>query len=116
MRTIKFFKTSTNECPVKEFLDNLLSKQARKVTWVMNLVEELEIIPELYLKKLHGTDGIWEIRAQAGSNIFRILGFFETSSFIATNGFCKKNQKTPANEIVLAEKRKHEYINRSKQK
>jgi phage-related protein len=62
-----------------------------------------------YLKKLTNTDGIWEIRVQLGSDIFRILGFFENHNFIATNGFCKKSQKTPSSEIGLAEKRKCEY-------
>lgn len=78
----------------------------------MRLVEELEKVPELYLKKLTNTEGIWEIRIQVGSNIFRVLGFFENNNFIATNGFCKKSQKTPYNEIILAEKRKREYTNR----
>jgi phage-related protein len=115
-RTIKFFRNSAGKYPIEKFLDSLPAKQAQKVTWVMQLVEELKKVPEIYLKKLKNTDNIWEIRTQAGSNIFRILGFFEANNFIATNGFCKKNQKTPANEIVLAEKRRHEYYKRGKQK
>jgi phage-related protein len=110
VRTVKFFRDSVGKCPIEEFLDNLSAKQAQKVTWVMRVVEELEKVPELYLKKLKNTDDIWEIRVQTGANIFRILGFFERNSFIATNGFCKKSQKTPNNEIMLAEKRKREYI------
>ena len=109
MRTIKFFKNKNGACPIEEFLDNLSDKQARKITWVMQLIEKIEKIPELYLKKLSNTDDIWEIRIQAGFNIFRILGFFDSNNFIATNGFRKKSQKTPYNEIALAEKRKHEY-------
>lgn len=69
----------------------------------------MEIIPEQYFKKLTNTDGIWEIRAQIDSNIFRILGFFENNNFIATNGFAKKSQKTPSKEIALAEHRKREH-------
>lgn len=56
-----------------EFLDSLSAKQAQKVTWVMRAVEELEKVSELYLKKLKNTDGIWEIRIQLGSSIFRIF-------------------------------------------
>jgi len=112
MRTIKFFKNSVNECPIEKFLDSLSARQAKKVTWVLQLVEEAIWVPELYLKKLKNTDGIWEIRIQIDSNIFRILGFFDSSNFIATNGFCKKSRKTQSNEIAIAEKRKHEYKNR----
>jgi len=110
MREIVFFKDSNGECPIEDFLDGLSAKHAQKVTWVMRLIEELDRIPELYLKKLSASDGIWEIRIQASSNIFRVLGFFEANSFIATNGFCKKSQKTPLSEIALAKKRKREYI------
>ena len=59
------------------------------------------------------TDDIWEIRAQLGSDIFRVLGFFDTPArFIATHGFQKKTQKTPSQEIKTAEKRKAEYSNK----
>jgi phage-related protein len=110
MRGINFFRTQSGECPVEKFLDTLTPKQAQKVTWVMQLIEELARIPEQYFKKLVNTDGIWEIRIQLGSNIFRILGFFnDKNNFIATNGFQKKTQKTPKDEIQLAEKRKSEY-------
>lgn len=112
MRVIKFFKSSSGKCPVEEFLDSLSAKQAQRVTWVMRLVEELEKVPDIYLKKLKSTEDIWEVRIQASSDIFRVLGFFETDAFIATNGFCKKTQKTPLNEIALAEKRKKEYANK----
>jgi hypothetical protein len=41
----------------------------------MELIEDLEIVPVKYFKKMTGTDNIWEIRVQSGSNIFLILGF-----------------------------------------
>ncbi|MDN4501043.1 type II toxin-antitoxin system RelE/ParE family toxin [Alteromonadaceae bacterium BrNp21-10] len=75
MKTIHFYITEDGDCPVIEFLDSLTAKQAQKVTWVLKLIEELEDIPTTYLKKLVNTDGIWEVRAQAGNNIFRLLGF-----------------------------------------
>lgn len=112
MRVVKFFKSSSGKCPVEEFLDSLSAKQAQRVTWVMRLVEELEKVPDIYLKKLKSTEDIWEVRIQASSDIFRVLGFFETGTFIATNGFYKKTQKTPLNEIALAEKRKKEHANK----
>ncbi|MEN9503504.1 MAG: hypothetical protein RI964_2789 [Pseudomonadota bacterium] len=111
MREIHFYKTPSGESPIEEFLDSLTSKQAQKVTWVMQLIEEIEQVPVTYLKKLVNTDDIWEIRAQQGNNIFRLLGFFDGGKLIVlTNGFQKKTQKTPKAEIVLAEERKKDYL------
>jgi phage-related protein len=113
MRKIIFFRLDSGECPVEDFLDSLSSREAQKVTWVMQVVEDLERVPKQYFKKLTNTDDIWEIRAQRGSDIFRILGFFKTKvEFIVTNGFRKKTQKTPSGEITLAEKRKTHYLKR----
>jgi len=83
------------------------------MVWVMQLVEELEMPPKQYFKKLTNTDGIWEIRAIYGGSIFRVLGFFlEHSEFIATNGFKKKTQKTPATEILRSNRYKRDHLRR----
>lgn len=114
MREILFYRTKSGECPVEDFLDTLDGKQAQKVAWVMQAVEELEKVPTTYLKKLVNTKGIWEIRVQMGSNIFRFLGFFNQGDFIVlTNGFQKKTQKTPKSEILLSEHRKLDYLERN---
>lgn len=66
-----------------------------------------------YLKKLVNTEDIWEVRVQFSGDIFRLLGFFEANKLlILTHGFQKKTQKTPTNDIKLAEKRKADYIKR----
>ena len=114
MREILFYRTKSDECPIEDFLDTLDGKQAQKVAWVMQAVEELEKVPTRYLKKLVNTKGIWEIRVQMGSNIFRFLGFFNQGDFIVlTNGFQKKTQKTPKSEILLSEQRKKDYLERN---
>ncbi len=57
-------------------------------------------------------DGIYEIRVEVGSNIFRVFSFFDEGQMIVVaNGFQKKTQKTPRNEIELAKKIKKEYFN-----
>jgi len=115
MRELLFYKTESGECPVENFLNSLNAKQAQKVAWVMQVVEELDKVPTSYLKKLTNTDDIWEIRVQVGSDIFRFLGFFEKGSFIVlTNGFQKKTQKTPKSEIRLSEQRKQDYLARNR--
>lgn len=114
MKEIRFYTTQTGKVPVKEFLDSLNSKHAQKVAWVLELIERLDQVPTQYFKKLKNTDDIWEVRARIGSNSFRILGFTAGDKFvILTNGFSKKSQKTPKQEIQLAEQRKAEYLYRN---
>ena len=113
MRTINFYRTESGDCPVEEFLDSLTGKQAKKVLWVLRLVEELERVPSQYFKKLVDTADIWEVRVQLGSSIFRLLGFFdEPAVLVLTSGFAKKTQKTPPQEIATAEKRKQDHLSR----
>ena len=61
---------------------------------------------------MEGTVGLYEIRVEVGSNIFRAFSFFDEGQLIVVaNGVQKKTQKTPKNEIELAEKIKKEYFN-----
>ena len=116
MREVRFYTTESGDSPIEEFLDSLTGKQAQKVVWVLQLVEDLERVPRQYLKKMVGTDDIWEVRVQVGNNIFRLLGFFDSDQLmILTNGFAKKTQKTPRREIALAEQRKSNYLKRREQ-
>ena len=69
------------------------------------------MVPRQYFKKLVNTDDIWEVRVQLGNNIFRLLSFLDGNELvILTNGFVKKRQKTPLQEIALAEQRKRDYL------
>jgi len=113
MRTVEFYRLPDGNSPVEEFLDSLTGKQAQKVLWVLQLIEELEVVPRQYFKKLVDIEGIWEVRIQFGKDIFRLLGFFEYGALlILTNGFSKKTQKIPPQEIVLAFRRKDDYLAR----
>jgi phage-related protein len=115
MRTVNFYHRPNGQSPVEEFLDSLTGKQAQKVLWVLELIEELETIPRQYFKKLIESEGLWEVRIQLGNDIFRLLGFFDGGSLlILTNGFAKKTQKTPPQEIALAVRRKNDYLARRK--
>ena len=113
MKKIQFYRSESGNCPVEDFLDSLNSKQAQKVAWVLQLIEDIEVIPVQYFKKLVNTDDIWEVRVQAGNNIFRLLGFCDGERLVILNhAFQKKTQKTPSKEIKLAESRKREYLKR----
>ncbi len=54
-----FYKTAEGKCPVEEFLDSLPGKVAQKAAWVLSLLEDLEVVPSTYFKKLAGTEEIW---------------------------------------------------------
>ena len=76
------------------------------------MVEDLQWVPETYLKHIENTDGLYEIRVQLGNNIFRIFCFFDQGQLIVlANGFQKKTQKTPKQEIELALTIKADYEN-----
>ena len=111
MRKIKFYRLETGKCPVEKIFDSLTNKQFEKISFVLDLIEQIDIVPRKYFKKLKGTDDIWEVRVQQGNNIFRILGFFDGKELVVLNhAFTKKTQKIPKKEIAVAEKRKRNYF------
>jgi len=78
-------------------------------------LEDLEIVPSIYFKKLMGADEIWECRIKYGSNIYRIFCFFDSHSVVVlTHGLVKKSQKTPQREIEEAESYRKDFLSRRK--
>jgi phage-related protein len=68
------------------------------------------MVPKKYFSHMD-TDGLFEIRVEVGNNIFRVFSFFDEGNLvILLNGFQKKTQKTPKNEIEWAQKLKKEYF------
>ena len=116
-RDILFYKTRDGKCPVEAFLDSLPSRAAQKAAWVLSLAEDMDIVPSSYLKKMVGSDDIWEFRFQYGSNAYRIFCFFAGKSIVVlTHGLIKKTQKTPRKEIERAEAYKQDFLKRRKAK
>ena len=94
----------------QDFFDKQSKKVKAKIVWTLDLVEDLQRVPEIYLKHIENTDGLYEIRVQQGTDIFRIFCFFDQGQLVVlANGFQKKTQKTPQKEIDLALKIKAEY-------
>ncbi len=103
----------------KDYFEKFFIKQSAKVKskiiWTIELIEELEKIPESYLKHIESTKGLYEIRVKLSRDIFRIFCFFDKGKLIIlANGFQKKTQKTPKKEIDRALKIMEEYKNESK--
>ena len=80
-----------------------------KFNWTLGIIATMERVPDKFFKYIN--DGIYEVRVEVSGNIFRVFSFFDEGQLIVLiNGFQKKSQKTPKNEIVLAKKIKKEYL------
>ena len=66
----------------QEFFERQSSKVKAKIVWTFDLIEELHRVPETYLKHIVQTEGLYEIRVQHGSDIFRIFCFFDEGQLI----------------------------------
>lgn len=96
------------------FYNKQTQKVKDKINWIFGIIKDLEKIPEKYLKHIEGTD-LYEVRVGFGNNIFRIFCFFDKGKLVVIlNGFQKKSQKTPKQEIKLALKLKELYYEEQK--
>ena len=94
-----------------DFFETLKPDVRRKFNWTLKLIATVDRIPVKYFKHMEGTTGLYEIRVEVGSDIYRVFSFFDKGQLIILlNGFQKKSQKTPKNEIELAEKLKKQYF------
>ena len=83
----------------------------KKLNWTLQLIATQQRIPEKFFKHIAGSDGIFEVRVEVGSDIFRVFSFFDKGKMVVlVNGFQKKTQKTPKSEIKMAEKLKAAYV------
>jgi len=94
----------------EKFFVNQRKRVKDKIIWTLSLIEELPIVPETYLKHIKSTNGLYEIRIKDSRDIFRIFCFFDSGKLIVLmNGFQKKSQKTPKNDLEKALKIKDDY-------
>ena len=93
------------------------SKVQAKIEWTLKLIRITRKVPEKYFKHMEGTNGLYEIRVEFGSNIYRIFSFFDKGNIVVLgNAFQKKSQKTPRQEIEKALKIMEEYKNEKQSK
>jgi len=94
-----------------DFFNKQKPEVKKKFNWTLKLIATIERVPVKYFKHLEGSSGLYEVRVEVGSDIYRVFGFFDKGQLIILiNGFQKKTQKTPKNELELAEKLKKEYF------
>lgn len=94
-----------------DFFNAQKEEVKKKFNWTLQLISTQDRIPEKFFKHITGSEGIFQVRVEVGSDIFRVFSFFDKGNLVVlANGFQKKTQKTPKSEIKLAERLKKEYL------
>jgi phage-related protein len=92
------------------FFETLTPSVQKKFNWTLLLIATLERVPEKYLKHLTGSNGLYEVRVESGSDIYRVFCFFDEGKLIILlHGFQKKTWKTPRKEMAKAQRLKEKY-------
>lgn len=107
---MRYFKTRFLE-EADEFISGLDLKAIKKIFYNIDLAEQTND-PKLF-KKLQ--NDIWEFRTKYAGLQIRLLAFWDKTDnnetlVIATQGFIKKGDKVPKNEIDRAVRLKDTYF------
>ena len=95
----------------RDFLTSLPSDVGEKIAYNIRKVKNGIKDSELF-KKLDNSN-IWEFRTLYKGNSYRLFAFWDRdldAFVVATHGIIKKTQKTPAKEILKAEKIRQAYF------
>jgi len=105
-RQLVFFKSY-----FRIFFEPLNNKLKDKIDEVLFMIRIADRIPSKFFQHMKGTNGLFEIRVEYQSNIYRIFCCFDAGNLVVLfNGFQKKSQKTPRKEIDKALRIKDEYF------
>ena len=89
-------------------MGTLTPKEQEKIQYGLLLLKTQDRLPLKFVKLIR--DGIYELRTEYGGNIFRAFFIFDEGHIVVLfNGFQKKSQKTPINEIDKAIRIKEAY-------
>ena len=90
------------------FMESLTEKEQEKILYGLLLLKSQERLSKKFVKLIR--DGVYELRTEYGGNIFRVFFIFDEGDIVVLfNGFQKKTQKTPKNEIEKAIRIKEAY-------
>ena len=88
----------------KEFRKTLGREALKKLYQVLTLIMMVKVVPARFLKAIEGRKGLFEIRVEQGNNIYRVYCCFDEENLVILfNGFQKKTQKTPIEQLDKAE-------------
>lgn len=106
-RTIRIYKKYFTEFYIEQ-----TESVKRKINYCLNMIKTVDRVPSSILCNMEGTEGLYEVRVEVGSNIYRIFCCFDEGALVILfNGFQKKTQKTPKKEIDKAKRLMKEYFN-----
>lgn len=93
----------------ESFMATLKEKEQEKIQYGLLLLKTQERLPKKFVKLIR--NGIYELRTEYAGKIFRVFFIFDDGQIVVLlfNGFQKKTQKTPNNEIEKAIKIKEAY-------
>lgn len=92
----------------ERFMADLSMKVQEKIKYGLLLLKTQDRLPAKFVK--HIKDGVFELRTEFERNIYRVFFIFDNGNIVVLfNGFQKKTQKTPQNEIERALKIKEDY-------
>jgi phage-related protein len=106
-RDVRFFATEAGNEPTREWLREMSKEERAIIGEDLLTVQRLERWQEPLVKYLD--NDLWEVRSNLPSGIARVIFVLSAGEMIILNGFIKKSQKTPDDELKLALKRKKEY-------
>ena len=101
----------------KEFRKTLDKEALMKLYQVLTLIMKVEIVPIRFLKAIRGRKGLYEIRSEYEGNIYRVFCCFDEGNLVILfNGFQKKTQKTPVEQLDKAEALMKKYFEQKRNK
>ena len=95
----------------KDFKKSLSKETLQKIYQIFIYIMTQEQVPAKFLKSITGVVGLYEIRVEESGNIYRIFCCMDEGRLVILfNGFQKKSQKTPPEEIERAKRIMNEYF------
>ena len=111
---VVFFRTEAGNEPVRDWLKSLPREERHSIGEDLLTVQYAWPVGKPLVDNLG--EGIWELRSRLPSRIARVLFIVSEEKIIVLHGFIKKTQKTPAQNLRLARRRKREYEQQNEQK
>jgi phage-related protein len=104
---VSYYRASSDESPVRKFLNKLDVKAQTKCYSYVSLLEERGFaLPRSHLAKVE--DGIWELRPEWQGVEYRLLFTSYKNQFIIVHALKKKSDRLRSRDLDIARRRARE--------